>query len=343
MKNRNRPAAWLSALGMALAVAACGGGGGGGGGGGTALTSTPANARNGDYRMYAADARVYTLNLDFDTGAYRITGNGLDATGEFSLRNTAKGEYALDAGTAIPAPGSPRFHLVDNTLVGAFRLPSGTVPFIASRSFVTSLAEAAGTYHFLTRELDPAAPNDNSSIFDGELQAGGTFRFCNDFGVFSMAACPPASVVTAAVTVQGDEFRGDAGGGAVFPFRVLKLGSSRVFLRASPAAGTLRRFWVGVPAGTRFGTASDYEGQNTSAQWTFDFTLDAATYSANWLGGGSNFIRSGTASETLPGLLNIATPDVGNFFATRADSLLVLSSARSNPTVPGYFELAVKP
>ena len=327
---------------MAMAVVACGGGGGGGGGAGTALTSTQAHARNGDYQMYAADARVYTLNLNFDTGAYRITGDGLDKTGEFSLSNAGKGEYALDTGTATASPGSPRFHLLGDTLVGGFALPGGSVPFIASRSFLTSLADAAGTYNFLTREIVTAGTND-SSIFSGEIQAGGTLRYCNDSTVYAIATCPPASIVSAAVTVQGDEFRADTGAG-VIPFRILKVGSSKVFVRASAGTVAARRFWVGVPAATAFAAASDFEGQNTKGQWTFDFTLDTTTYSANWNEPGANFIvNGGPALTVVPGLIRITTSGDGNFFAMRTGELLVISSAQNNPVNPGYFEFAVKP
>jgi len=339
MKQWYRPAACLSALGMALALAACGGGGGGSNLE-TALTSKPANARNGNYQMYATDGRVYTLNLDFDSGAYRITGNGLDATGDISQRNATKGEYAFAASTATVDPGAPRFHTVDaDALVGSFRLPSGTLPFVAARKFVTSLADAAGTYNFLTRDLIPAGTNTNS-IFNGELQAGGTLRVCTDNGIYPIATCP--TVGSYPVTLQGDEFRADSGTG-VFPFRVARIGSAKVFLRASPSSATNSRFWVGLPDGSPFSTASDFEGQNTNGQWTVDLTVSTTTYSANWKSGAANVVRSGNANATvLPGLVGIVTPDVGNFFAIRTDELLVVSAARNNPSFPGYFEIAVK-
>lgn len=115
------------------------------------------------------------------------------------------------------------------------RLPSGTVPFVAARSFVTTLADAAGTYNFLASIQDTAA-TANSAIYTGELLASGTLRTCNDNTIYRISLCP-ASVATAAaaVTVAGDQFTADTGTGT-YPFRVVNIGAEHVILAHEPCA-----------------------------------------------------------------------------------------------------------
>ena len=354
MKVRNETMRWMAALACATALAACGGGGGGGGGttetgstGSTAGTgntdptppSTPPvpDARSGDYVMYAGDARQYTLSLDFDAKTYHLVGNSQDLTGTLRESNTS-GQFDLDvAGTATPAPNAPKFTWFNDTVVGGFRLPSGTVPFIAARSFVTALADAAGTYNFLATIRDTAGPSD-SLIFTGELLAGGTLRTCMDNGIFKMSLCPPASVATATVTTSGDHFLADTGAG-VYSFRIAKVGSEQVFLRASGSSGTTRRLQVGIPEATF--TDGSFAGVNTHGDGTAT-TFTGTSYNANWNDGTSNVIRLGTVN-TLgiggpAGIVGINAGADGSFFAMHNSELMVMVAARNNAAWLGYVE-----
>jgi hypothetical protein len=353
MKVRKESIRWMAALACATVLAACGGGGGTTDTGSTGTTgstgstdttppSTPAvpDARNGDYVMYAGDARQYTLSLDFDAKTYHLVGNSQDLTGTMRESNTS-GKFDLDvAGTATPAPNAPKFTWFNDTVLGGFRLPSGTVPFIAARSFVTTLSDAAGTYNFLASIRDTAGPS-NSMIFTGELLAGGTLRTCMDNGIYTMSSCPTTSVATAIVTPSGDHFLADTGTGT-YSFRVAKVGTERVFLRASASSGTTRRLQVGMPE-TTF-TNGDFAGVNTHGDSTAT-SFTATAYNANWNDGTANFIRLGTVG-TLgggpAGIVGITAGADGNFFAMHDSELMVLVAARDNPVWPGYVEFGKK-
>lgn len=336
--KKTSPLRWLATFAFAAALGACGGGGGGGGDGdGGVVTPPPTpDARNGDYAMYASDAREYILSLDFDARTYRVTGNGQDLRGTFTARDTQRAEYAFDAGTAIPAPGAPRFSVLTDAVIGSFRLPGGSVPFVAARSFATTFADAAGTYNFLTSLRDTAAPS-NSAIFSGQIVAAGTFRQCNDAGVFTIANCPPASIGEYPMTLSGNQFTVTTPSNS-YPLRVAKIGNDRVVLRASAATATLRRFWIGMVAAPF--ASGTFAGDNTNGQAT-STNLSATAYNANWSEASASFVRSGTAyTAGLPsGLVGINSVGDGNFFAMGNGSFFTLIAARDNPQWPGYVEI----
>lgn len=330
----NLPLRWLAVFAFAAALGACGGGGGGSGGDG--VTPPVPDARNGNYAMYAADAREYILSLDFDARTYRVTGNGQDVQGRFVARNAQRGEFEFDTdGTPIPPPGAPRFNTLTDAVVGSVRLPTGAVPFIAARSFATTFADAAGTYNFLASTRDAAAPSD-STIFSGEIVAAGTFRQCNHATIFTIAACPAASVGEYPLTISGNQFTATTPTNS-YPFRVAKIGNERVVLRASAATATLRRFWVGMEAAPFVNDT--FEGYNTNAQATAT-TLNGA-YNATWSDATGSYVRAGTMGTAgLPsGLVGITSVGDGNFFAMANSSFFTLIAARGNPTWPGYVEL----
>jgi hypothetical protein len=288
--------------------------------------------------MYAGDARQYVLSLDFDAKTYHLTGNGQDVTGTIRASDNA-GKFDFDpAATGTPATNAPKFTWFDDTVVGGFRLASGTVPFIAARSFVTTVADAAGTYNFLANVQDTAAPPDNY-IFTGELLASGTLRTCMDPVIYKMSLCPPGSVATATVTVSGDHFNANTGSGT-YPFRVAKVGSERVFLRASASSGTSRRLQVGMPEGAF--TDGTFVGANTHGDATTT-TFSGAAYNARWNAGSGDVARLGTVSSLgangPSGIVAITTAADGNFFAMHGSQLMVLVSANGNPTWPGYVEI----
>jgi hypothetical protein len=331
-----------AACAVALGVVACGGGGGGGGSPAFTTPTQQADARNGNYQLYAADGQLYTLNLDFDAGAYRLAGGGLDTNGSFVNKNASQGMYAFDDATWAGALGSPRFQLLGQTLVGGIALPSGTVPFIASRSFLTTLADAAGTYHFFGRVVDMAGP-EQSIVTHGELLASGTMRTCNDPAPFTIAACPLASISTSTLTVQGDEIIADPGGASQVSMRVVQIGNSKVLLASQAVTATAKALLVGVPDTGAF-AAGAFEGHNTNGQWAVDFNVGPGAYSANWAGPGGNFIRPGTASAgPLAGLVTVdGGVGEGMFLAARTPDLLVMTSAPGNLSWPGYMEIGLR-
>jgi hypothetical protein len=333
-----RLAGWLAMAALAAIVSACGGGGGGDP---APQQSAPvADARNGDYTVYAADAQQYTLSLDFDAATYRMAGNGLDQQG--ALRKDALGFYYFEpASPADAAVNTARFSHVDGTVVGGFHFADGTLPMIASRSFLTSADEAAGTYDFVTRTVDTAAPAAAFS-FQGEFTADSHLQICN-LEFVSISLCPAASVTTGTVTVAGDLFTSTTPTGA-FTFRVAKVGDDRVFLRGSASTATARRFWVGTPVATGF-AAGTFDGTDTQGNAvTTAFGAGGSTYvavtttPANVV---SNRIGTGTllGDAGADSLLAVGTTTSGGLFALRTTNLAIVAGANGNSALPGYFEI----
>ena len=125
---------WILAAGMALALTACGGGGGGSPAPDASAGDPPAvaaDARNGTYTMVAANAREYALTVDFDAGAFSVSGNGVNQTGTFTVSGD---EYSFVPGDAPGATSvnTTRFRYVNDTLVGTYATPDDVQPFIAS-------------------------------------------------------------------------------------------------------------------------------------------------------------------------------------------------------------------
>jgi hypothetical protein len=330
-------AGWIGACAMLLAVAACGGGGSAG----TApvVPPPPPDARNGDYTVLAANAREYLLTLDFDARSWRMSGNGLDQSGVVA---SDAGGFAFQTAGVAPAFNTARFSQGNDTVTGGFRFPEGVLPFVAPRQFVTSVAEGAGVYNFLTRTVDTAAPANNA-IFQGELTAAGKLRTCGDSRIYSIAECPEASVSTGTVTVAGNVFTSTTPLGA-FTFRLARVGADKVFLRASVSTATSRRFWVGMPATTAF-AAGTFTGANTDGNWSNTAINSTAHLATITTSAGASLNRSGGVSIVGPGpgplggMIALGTTTSGSYFAVRSSELGVIVSARDSTAAPAYVEI----
>ncbi|TFZ04033.1 hypothetical protein [Ramlibacter humi] len=324
-----RAMAWLGVLALAAAVSGCGGGGGESG-----TAPAVADARNGDYTVFAANTQQYALSLDFDAKTYHLKGAGTDDTGSFSA--SGSNFQFTPAGTA-PAVNNATFSQFGDTVAGGLRIGAKVVPFIASRSFVTTMGEAEGQYKFLTTIVDTAAPANNN-IFTGEIVAG-TFRQCNDLTIYTIATCPAASVRTAVVTNDGPDFTADFGAIGKITFRIAKVGTEKIFLRASQSAGTSRRFWIGLNQSATFSDVAG-AGVNSESQGTTTNVTTAALTSTQRTETNVQTARNGPAVATLvPGLLGINTAADGLFFAMRSADMVFVFAGLDNLVHPGYVEI----
>jgi hypothetical protein len=334
-----RPGRWLMALLIPLALAACGGGG-------TVAGSTDtsqSDGRNGDYTALAANGQEYVLNVDFDRKTYRMSRDGFTDTG--AIGGGPNEFFFAPTGALVPAGTTARFVQSNDAVIGGFPFPGGVLPIVAPRAFYKTLADGAGVYNFVTRTVDtPAAPaiaSANTAIFQGQLATDGKLRTCNDATVFSIADCPAASVTTGTVTIAGDVFTSTTPTGA-FPFRIARIGSDKVFLRASVSSATARRFWIGMPATTSF-AAGSFLGANTDGNWSAT-SLSATAYSVTITPpAGATVFRSGTAraagAGTLASLLQLTTPGSGLYFAVRSSELAAVVAAQGSTAAPGYLEI----
>lgn len=327
---------WAALATLTAALAACGGGGGDGSA--EPLPAPRDDVRNGSYVLVAADAREYTLTLDFDDLSYRLVGTGVDQAGSFTASGDA---FAFQPGNAIGATGvsTTRFFQFDDAVVGEVALPGGAVPFIAAREFQSTVAGAAGTYNFLGRTVDTGGAPVNTTIQQAEITSNGTLRICEDLTIYRIQDCPAGSVTTGTLTVSEGVFTATTPAGA-FPFRVANIGGSKVFLRASASSTSTRRFIVGMPATDSFATGS-FTGGTTEPAWS-TFRFDAASFTSTGTlpnGVATNLAGNATPQATgnsLASLVRINTTVAGNFFAIRSPEIAMVLAARDNPVAPGY-------
>jgi hypothetical protein len=332
LNSKMRVIRWMWAgLAASLMLAGCGGGGGGGSG---EAPPPPPDVRNGEYTAFAADAQQYALNLNFDAMTYSVSGNSLNVTGTFALEGS---KYVF-----LPAPtgsvqNTAKFSVANDTVVGGFPAGAGVIPFVAPRTYVTRVDDAVGTYNFLSRTVDPAG-TPNNSIFNGEITASGLLRTCNDLIIYTIDLCPAASVVTGTVTVSGSDFTALTPNGTIL-FRVARIGSDKVLLRASASAGTSRRFWVGTPAVAY--TPGTFSVVNTLGH-AGTATVSLSEHSSTLVEpDGTTVNVSGTSRSTgLPtGLLALDTADLGKFFAIRGADIAVIVASRDSTQAPALVQI----
>ncbi|MEO8296559.1 MAG: hypothetical protein ABI574_01985 [Burkholderiales bacterium] len=295
-----------------------------------------ADTRNGSYTVYAADARTYALDVNFNESTYTLSGNGLNQSGSF----TADG-----AGTTFTISGNAKFRTAEDLVVGGLDFGSGVKPFVAARNFVTTVAELTGAFNLFGIDVSSTGVADSRI---GQMGFGsGTMRVCTNTGIFTIGACPIGSVSTYALTVSGTEFTGvDSVHTDTTKFRVAKSGVVRIFLRANNSSdgSGARRFRLGLPetSGLAGGT---FVGATGAAAWGTT-VLTSTQYSfSGGLAGGSAV----TDSATLAGLLGAGptgiklgarSSDSANVFVMQNAPVAALIGARSG-VAAGHIEISV--
>lgn len=338
MKAMERVARRSGLLVCAWALAACGGGGGGGSS--SAPPPLSVDARNGSYTVVAADAREYTLALDFDAKTYHMTGTGLDQAGAFTEQS---GTFFFQPGNASGASGSSttRFQLAADAVIGELVLPSGALPFVASRRFVTRVADAVGTYNLLVRVVVTGGGPGNNNIQQGEITADGRLRICEDLAINPISSC--VTVTSGPLTVANGVFTAATPGGPLV-FRIAQVGADKVFLRASASTVTTRKFAIGVPATATF-TGGVFAGGTSEPAWgTVDITETTFTSTGTSPSGVSS-TRSGAVqavSALIPGIRFISGTTAGSFFAVRSSEIGAMVAVHDSTLAPGFIAIGRK-
>jgi hypothetical protein len=326
-KASTRFAGWMAAVGAVLALVGCGGG-------------DREDARSGTYTMTAANAREYSLTLDFDAQRYHVVGNGVDQSGVFTQSGNV---YLFQPGNAASATGAStaRFTPVTDGIVGEFVLPEGALPFVAARSFDTTVASAAGTYNFAGRSVDTAGGLPAGIVQQAQLTADGHLLTCDDPTLYDIASCPAASITTGTVTVSGDTFTSTTANGTM-AFHVAQLETEKLFLSADAGSGTTRRFIVGAPAATSF-TPATFLGGTTEPSWGTISVTSSSYTSTGLYRNGATATRSAPAQPagagTLASVLAVNTSYAGNFYGIHTSAVGVLVSSPSNNLAPGLMAI----
>ena len=234
-------------------------------------TTVAVDERNGAYKAYAADGRLYDLTIDFDAQQYTMSGNGQSTQRSFVPGN---GEYIVG--------GNSRLRVADDLIVGSHDFGSGPTPYIAARSFITSIVD--GVFNLATRNV---AADGTASTHPGSARiAGNVLSVCQtDSGVNAAQNCPVV-LTSYLLTVNGDVFTGVDANNVAFTFQLARSGSSIVLLSAAPAADGTQQLRIGLQesAGLSWGTLF---GPTSDGDWVM-MVLDSTNISYAVLGAFTN-------------------------------------------------------
>jgi hypothetical protein len=336
-----------SALLLAASLAACGGGGdsGGSGGGTTPVVVVPPDARNGAYTAYATTGERFTLTVDFDKASYsfgspQTSVAALNQSGTFAGDSNTSGYVFQGAtGTGI----TTRFRYVDDMIVGSFRFENVVQPFVASRRFVQSNSDAAGS--FTVFGINRANGVGDSHIYTLRINANGTLDVCNDNTIFAIANCPALSVLNYTLSRTDDLFKATRVGNTAdtFSFRVAKAGSELVYLYGGidAAAGT-RFFRIGLNEARTFGAGTAIGGSTLGEWGSAQYTSTSYSSTGIALDGHAISLAGTLASAGTQGPTNLRILQAGgNAFAMQNTQLGILIGAR-NGSGAGYMQIGAR-
>jgi len=230
-------------------------------------TSSVVDARNGTYAVFAADGKPYSLTIDFDAASqYTMSGNG--QTVQRSFAPPVSGDYVVS--------GNARFRVAQDLIVGGHDFGNGVLPFVAARSFVTSVAQIAGSYDLATRNVPASgAPATHAGT---ALVNGNTLSVCQSdtVDVGPVGSCDPAALLTYNLNVSGNVFTG-VGSNGMYSFVVANTGAAKVLLSAGIAPDLSQQLRIGLvdsTGGLTYGLP--LFGSSTTGDW-LQITLSSTT------------------------------------------------------------------
>lgn len=289
-------------------------------------TAVAVDERNGTYRAYAADGRLYDLAIDFDAQQYTMSGNGATTTRTFV---PAGGEYVVS--------GTTRLRVAEDLIVGNHDFGAGPVPYVAARSFITSIVD--GAFDLATRNVDAAGV---ASTHPGTARiSGNVLSICQiDVSVEAPQNCPSV-LASYLLSVSGDLFTGVDSSNATFTFRLARSGSSIILLSAQAAADGSQQLRIGLQesAGLTWGTL---HGPTDTGDWV-TMLLDAANVEYAVLGATTND-QAGLQKISNGGpfavMLGKRLSDSAEIFVMQAAPLAIAVGAFDG-TANGMFQVAI--
>jgi hypothetical protein len=319
----------------------------------TAVTRV-VDASNGVYRVFAADAREYQLEIDVDAGSYTMSGNGHSSTRAFAVD---------PSGDLVVGGANARLRTAADLVVGGHDFGRGVLPFVAARRFASDPASLAGAFNLVT--LNVAADGSGRTTRAATAQfSGNELAVCqDDFQVAAARNCPVGSVRTYALAASGDVITGTdvVPGRPSFAFRIARSGLASILLAAGPSTsgrdgddtlqlrlGLLDGPQAGLPGG---GPDRPYRGPalgaDTQPDW-LTIVLEPTSYAA--LGANiddvAGLVRP-SASAPLSMLAGAPTPALGGAPVWVMQSLplvVVFGNATApagTPNASGLMQIAV--
>jgi len=291
------------------------------------VTAIAIDGRNGAYKAYAANGRVYDLTIDFDALNYTMTVDGTPVQKTFAA---GAGEYIV--------AGTQRLRAAADLVVGNHDFGSGLLPYVAARRFGTTLVDAV--FNLATRNV---AADGSATTHPGTARiSGNVLSICQtDVSVQSTQNCP-VILTSYLLSVAGDIYTGvDTASGAVITFQLARSGATIVLLSALPAPDGTQQLRVGLQesAGLAWGTLF---GPTNTGDWV-TVVLDAANVSYAVLGANTND-QAGLQRISNAGPFAMM---VGKRFSDSADIFvlqtppLAIAIGAFDDTASGTFQVAV--
>lgn len=280
------------------------------------VTTTVADARNGSYKVFAADGRRYDMTIDFDAGSYTLNG----VARAFSV-DASGGGYTVATGG--------RFRVATDLIAGSHDFGSGTPqPYIAARSFGSTVAETVGQYNLVQRDVPAAGtPATHAAV---AYITGNTLLVCmaDDGTVRAPGSnCPAGKQKNYVLTTStaGGYVATQVGGSEVFEFVLARTDAAKFLLGALPASsasGTLR---IALQdSATLIG--GSLSGASSSGGWLSPVTLTSSSHAivgtvASDTSAGSLFAAAGTGVGAM--LTGVRSADAQRFWVMQAAPLAV--------------------
>lgn len=304
------------------------------------FSTVAADARNGSYKVFAANGRLYDMVIDFDHHSYTISGGALGAGALTSFTPPAAGnEYTVS--------GIVRFRVATDLIVGGHDFGAGVLPYVAARNFGSALSDAQGQYDLATRDT-PVSGSAVTRAGTAVVATDGTLFICQ------LASGTPKPVSNCSSGATSYKLSVNAnflytatpiGGGASYDFYLLRTGASKVLISAGAAVDAggnpIQRFRIGLQD-----LASLAGGMLVGASATPDWvtlTLSASSYAFTGLSGATDSapllaIPNSGATSMLFGTLG--SDPLTTIYVMQAGPLVVVSGGFNTP-VGGLLQIAV--
>jgi hypothetical protein len=227
------------------------------------------DVRNGDYKLFSANASEYTLRVDFDLRQYSVrSGNTAVSSGAFS--DAVDGTYTFTVPGYAPLRNNARFRTAGGIIVGAHPVGGAEAqPFVAANHFVTAAADLPLTnlWMFSSDVMPASVPVVNSRIMSVRLVAS-QITYCSvpAGAITTVAACAPANLSTNPLTFNPDRSITWDDAGSPVALHVVRTDSELILVRAQSYGTGNKRFQIALDD-TKAITSGDYEGGISNGSW----------------------------------------------------------------------------
>jgi len=236
-----------------------------------ASSSTVAiDGRNGSYKVFTADGRTTSMAIDFDAGSYTMSGG-------------SSTPFTAGTGTEYIVSGAKRFRVATDLIVGSHDFGSGAVPYLAARTFGTSVSDAQTQFNLATLDT-PTAGSAVTRPGSAVVASDGTLFLCQlDSGVPRPTSNCVGGLASYSVSVDANSLYTATpilGASAPYQFYLVRSGGSKIMISAGNATDSsnnpIKRFRIGLqdPPALAGGVLG---GPSTLPEWV-TMTLTSTSY-----------------------------------------------------------------